>query len=796
MYNKSTFPIKGIKPFTRAPGFALIATISVMALLVMVALAMLSLSTIEIRESKNNLALAEARANARMALMLAIGELQKSIGPDQRITATANLLDPTSASGSASSTYSNQYWTGVWRSDDTKEPSDYDSRKTDLFENWLVSLRDPQDALNLEAASMRLNADHVVTMLGQGTSGRSGDSQNVQAEILNVSERGSIAWWVADESVKARLNLPSLPKRGDRTSIQQALLQSAPVSGAKMSESLEWLDSASDVEEDRENMRRLVTLRTLASHPKNVNRKPGDFHDFSTTAMSIPVNVREGGMKWDLSRLFGNDELPSDYRSNATMQAAGVTLPTGKPLYGAGNPQGAFPSWQRLADYHRLSQFVKWDGYTPYLSYETGGESPSWNNLKALECQPPLPVLVRMQLFFSLAARDGKLGLVIEPVCTFWNPYNVEIRIPYNEGVMRLFSWWPSCQITVNRGSKGNFRPRLNGWSAGVFQYSGSAGPNAHMGFDIAGMTLKPGETMVYSDVGKQPTHWNNRWAEYGRSVQAEPGWSETGGLLGHNRFSNSYGPSLSGAETISVTADFEAIPTSYGGHFSQGEHLLFHRLIMYKAGPGVNGFTDPGSYLGLQCFGIHNINSEEYHKTLHTDGTITRNGIQGSALLVGKKEPLFVIDMAARSEQKSDARAVPTTEPQVLPYLHTSWSHGSIIGGNSLNESEKLSSYWEAFVYKVSDWDNQAVEIEPKSNRGFFGSGITAATGVNFVTMKEIPTSEPLSLAAYRNFDLLYNPYINRVGYGRRSDVSEYSADPATCYIIGGGVCPPFAGQ
>ena len=54
------------------PGFALIATISVMVLLVMIALAMLSLSTIELRSSRNGGAMAEAQAllpNLRLSPM-------------------------------------------------------------------------------------------------------------------------------------------------------------------------------------------------------------------------------------------------------------------------------------------------------------------------------------------------------------------------------------------------------------------------------------------------------------------------------------------------------------------------------------------------------------------------------------------------------------------------------------------------------------------------------------------------------------------------------------------------------
>ena len=73
-------------------GFALIASISIMVLLVMIALGMLGLSAVEQRSSTQDSAMLAARANARMALMIAIGELQKAAGPDQRITATGDMF--------------------------------------------------------------------------------------------------------------------------------------------------------------------------------------------------------------------------------------------------------------------------------------------------------------------------------------------------------------------------------------------------------------------------------------------------------------------------------------------------------------------------------------------------------------------------------------------------------------------------------------------------------------------------------------------------------------------------------
>ena len=85
-----------------------------MALLVMVALGMLSLSTVEVRSSQNTKAMAEAQANARMALMIAIGELQKQMGPDQRISANADILSVNDSGTDVS--VANPHWVGVWDS--------------------------------------------------------------------------------------------------------------------------------------------------------------------------------------------------------------------------------------------------------------------------------------------------------------------------------------------------------------------------------------------------------------------------------------------------------------------------------------------------------------------------------------------------------------------------------------------------------------------------------------------------------------------------------------------------------
>ena len=92
------------------PGFALVVTLSLMILLTVIAVGLLSLSAISLRQSAQTDPLAVAQANARMALMLAIGELQHSLGPDTRVSANAKILEKSGVSISDPL----EQITGVW----------------------------------------------------------------------------------------------------------------------------------------------------------------------------------------------------------------------------------------------------------------------------------------------------------------------------------------------------------------------------------------------------------------------------------------------------------------------------------------------------------------------------------------------------------------------------------------------------------------------------------------------------------------------------------------------------------
>ena len=143
-----------------------------------------------------------------LPLMLAIGELQKAAGPDQRITATADVLGGSSTSAS---------WpklVGVWRSWEGSrskfDPANknvrvpippakgYEYAKEDRFLTWLASHPDAT-SYTLPSQSPPANdrtivRDFYLVDISSNASGGSGKSKT-----------GSYSWIVYDEGVKAKL---------------------------------------------------------------------------------------------------------------------------------------------------------------------------------------------------------------------------------------------------------------------------------------------------------------------------------------------------------------------------------------------------------------------------------------------------------------------------------------------------------------------------------------------------------------------------------------------------------------
>src|SRR5690606_30874147 len=80
----------------RQRGFALLITITLVAFLVLILVGLATLTRVETQVAANSQLQTQARQNALMALNIALGQLQKPTGTNQRITARADIILPAS----------------------------------------------------------------------------------------------------------------------------------------------------------------------------------------------------------------------------------------------------------------------------------------------------------------------------------------------------------------------------------------------------------------------------------------------------------------------------------------------------------------------------------------------------------------------------------------------------------------------------------------------------------------------------------------------------------------------------
>ena len=204
-----------LKEHQSAPprGFALVVTLSLMILLTIIAVGLLTLSSVSLRSASAEQAMAKARANARMALMLAIGDLQKSAGADQRVTAAAAILP-----AAKPATPGRAHWTGVW---DTSafNPAQPDTK---AFVRWLVT----DTPSTLADATAAAGTDDVLVFQGQDAA----SSVRVpKVEIAaGTNTRNYFAYWIEDEGLKADLGWSERAASATTERKQAARLAAAP----------------------------------------------------------------------------------------------------------------------------------------------------------------------------------------------------------------------------------------------------------------------------------------------------------------------------------------------------------------------------------------------------------------------------------------------------------------------------------------------------------------------------------------------------------------------------------------
>lgn len=315
----------------KQPGFALVATVSMMVLLTLVCMGMLGLATVEQRSSNNSNKYNQiARANARMALMIAIGELQKASGPDQRVTATASLLDAKDPAGNPiKNGYTNpsslalppykpadgrRHWVGVWDTSNYS-PASPDSKS---FVRWLVSGNEDNTGDDLDSMSAAGTIPGTDDVLIFESAEAAGSVKVPKVEVVGSATdvTSHYAYWVEDNGVKADLEWND-GNFSDDGREQIARLSAAPgpdhgVFGGPFESGMSY-----PIIDDGSNGW-LVNLKK-ASSPADMPLVMGSAtnesawlkqhrHDIGFNSRGVLADVKKGGLRRDLSLAFEMDD--------------------------------------------------------------------------------------------------------------------------------------------------------------------------------------------------------------------------------------------------------------------------------------------------------------------------------------------------------------------------------------------------------------------------------------------------------------------------------------------------------
>ncbi|MEM0964910.1 MAG: hypothetical protein AAGJ81_02000 [Verrucomicrobiota bacterium] len=292
-------------------GFALIISLALVAFAVLLIVSLSAFVRVEAQSSLTEVKNLQARQNALLSLRIAMSELQSMMGPDQRVSARAELIN------NSNNTRTNRI--GVW----SAAPDGPIYNQGDII-GWLASDARNTGGLitNYNQGSLPGNAVSV-ELLGDGSLPMAGgtlvdpndavviDMQNTTIE-LGGDEVGRYAWWVDDEGVKARVNLErETPTEDDED--YRAVLESMAFSEGNPSQLPAFTNEATTLEDigfDGFNDRLIEFTDTktqlTGTQADSFNTY---FGDLTTWSSGVQANVRDGGLKRDLSLAFEMSDI-------------------------------------------------------------------------------------------------------------------------------------------------------------------------------------------------------------------------------------------------------------------------------------------------------------------------------------------------------------------------------------------------------------------------------------------------------------------------------------------------------
>ena len=454
---------------SRRGGFALLITVTLLAFLVLLLVSLASLTRVETQVAANSTQLAQARANALFALNLAMGQLQKYAGPDQAVTARADINSVNTG---------NPVWTGVWdaRPPSAVTPTHAAAPASNAPMAWLVSGNEtnstaitPVAAPVADPATGNDNVWLVRKVLGEElkpTATYPEDGRVKLAKTLiqvpanqlpgfaasstTATPVGAYAWWVGDEGIKAKINIAD-PYRADAVADPEAAWRrsAAPRPGLEMldvtkaSELKTAFTATTDAFETRRAgllaYQQFPMLSTNLATTTGVSQVGRYSNDLTSVGYGVLADTLRGGLRRDLTRgLAATPAAGSTAATEIGDSVAVFTLPTPGP-YGRTAKASATSVWTPNLEPHAPT----WSEVRAWCNIRAAGNNAAIDPVSAplvtttrngITCPTAtghaiMPVVVMLELGYGLdVGTDSKYRIMMRPRVVLMNPYNVALN--------------------------------------------------------------------------------------------------------------------------------------------------------------------------------------------------------------------------------------------------------------------------------------------------------------------------------------------------------------------------------
>ena len=774
-----------MKNLPKAPrGFTLVITISLLVLLTMVAIGVLSLSSVTLRQSSYHNDYATARSNARMSLMLALGALQKEAGADTRVTARADILDKI-----------NPPILGVWKSwegsDHTQSgsfqgrpisPGNYKSMKNQRFLRWLTS-HSPATPGNSASLPETKISPQSVPLIGESSVGKGADRNQLQIHIppsnirVDALKSDGYAWYVSGENQKANIPAPYQPTN-DNAAGWSGITKSHAIADPEVFR----LESLNSNPTQVDKISSLDQINLIADKGEVLASKEF-FHDLSPWSKGLLTNTATGGWRKDLSIFtenyasVGSSSLPL-FRATPTQDvlcsvpAGSNTRASKSMLYpwaayrGSGSEIpiyqfGAVCSWENLKEYATMYKRLSATGNRILLSNSTPNSyaiDDTANTYSFIHQVRAIPVIARIQWAFSHWAGPAPTSpttpagslqprLLLTPIITMWNPYNVEITSSSALNFTIIAPLPAALKYTVNGATTTGY----NALTAGATNNTPALTTASNLNYIIAtGFSLKPGETRVFSPQSTTPVSITDTNPSL-NPLPLAVGYRSKGGHF--FPVLNAQGQPIAAPASSTIKADAK-FDTTYS-----------------------DGALGVGIYLDMSIGGRRHLVYRMVYPPAVADKVyppLTQMAQSTLSAAVSNPTPFMSTMFGARMASNTHIAAKGFV--QSSPLVNYTAMGGkdvveSTIGREYNGTGHPVNSPFDySFIKHSGAGDSWLPNSSDTTGRGYIVTGFNKADGLSRCVIAELPTRPLSSLGELQNWDLRYeNPIppfaINLIG-------------------------------